>query len=304
MTGDRRVLVLDGVGKAYRGRRALSDATLSLESGRVLGFVGPNGAGKTTLLRIVSGLAWPTSGTGRVLGQEIGPGRRPSPFVGMTLERPTFVEHRSGRDNLRMLASVRATIDRATIDRALESVGLDPTDSRPTRSYSLGMRQRLSIAQAIMESPPLLLLDEPTNGLDPSGIVDVRRLVRRLADESGMAILLASHMLTEVEAVCDEVIMVEKGRIRGTFRPGAQDAGVQMVDLVLEFAEQVAALAAIPGVRVVSTEQNRVRVSYAGDRSSELVRALVRSGIDLEGFAPAHVTLEDAYLQMVAGARA
>ena len=215
-----------GIGKAYGGRHVLADVDLELRAGEVVGLIGPNGAGKTTLIRILAGLSDPTHGSGSVLGTELHTRRGRMPFLGLMTERPAFIETLSGRRNLELLFGIRGIVGRDAAESTLRRVGLDPDDRRPVRTYSLGMRQRLSLAQAIGESPPLVILDEPTNGLDPGGIIGMRALVRDLVDREGMGVLLASHLLAEVEAVCDRVIIMKCGRVQGTHVP-AEDSGLE-----------------------------------------------------------------------------
>lgn len=203
---------LRGIHRSYGDRVALRGVSIDLIAGRVVGLVGPNGAGKSTLLGIIAGFAQPTSGRGQVLGQPVGPDCRPCPFVGLVPEHPAFIEHLSGSRNMRLLASIRGEIGPTDIGRALESVGLDPSDRRPVRSYSQGMRQRLSLAQAIMERPRLMLLDEPTNGLDPHGVVLLREIVRESA-QRGAAVVFASHLLSEVAAVSNRIVVIDHGRV-------------------------------------------------------------------------------------------
>ena len=203
---------LSGVSKR-RGRKVVLDGvSLAIEPGTVIGIVGPNGAGKSTLLRLLAGFTEPTEGNGCVLGHAIGSSRQPTPFVGYMPERPGFVEHLSGPANLRMLAAIRGQIGRSGVAEALGRVGLDPSDRKPVRAYSLGMRQRLSLAQATMERPQLLLLDEPTNGLDPHGVVLVRETLRANA-RAGAAVVISSHLLAEVETLCDRVLLLSGGRL-------------------------------------------------------------------------------------------
>lgn len=206
------IISLQNVGKQYRSRWALQDISLEMRRGEILGFIGPNGAGKTTLMRILSGLTTATTGTVQVFGQKLTQAIPPD-GIGLLLEHIGFLPGASGRKNLELLASLRGRISKQEIDAVLNQVGLDPNDSRPVRAYSLGMRQRLGVAQALMEKPKLLLLDEPTNGLDPQGIVELRTLLKNLA-EAGTSILLASHLLTELERLCHRVIFVKEGRLR------------------------------------------------------------------------------------------
>jgi ABC-type multidrug transport system ATPase subunit len=197
------VVKTHGLGKRYKKQWALRDIHLSIAPGEILGFIGPNGAGKTTLISLLCGLARPSEGT-----VELRPGAR----VGLVSDQGGFIPHLSGRRNLELLAQIQGRQPPIGITGCLEAVKLDPADKRPVEAYSLGMRQRLMIAQALLVEPDLLLLDEPTNGLDPDGIVLLRKLLSGLLGQ-GVAILLASHLLTEVERLCKRVLFVQQGRI-------------------------------------------------------------------------------------------
>ncbi len=211
------VIETTGLRKEYRRGRgrpvvAVDDLDLAVPRGGVHGFLGPNGSGKTTTIRMLLGLSSPTSGTVRVLGEPV-PGRLPRVIdrVGAVVEQPRFSPGLSGRRNLSLLAGSRG-LPRARVDEALERVGLAGRDRDRYRTYSLGMRQRLAIAAALVKSPDLLVLDEPTNGLDPAGIRDIRELVRDLG-RAGVTVLLSSHILAEVQQACDSVTIISAGRM-------------------------------------------------------------------------------------------
>ncbi len=198
-----------GLTKVFGRHRAVDALDLAVPAGVICGFVGPNGAGKTTTIRMLLGLIRPTSGSGHVLGHSLTDPSRYLPAVGAMIEGPTFYAGLSGRDNLRVLARTgRLATDRIPV--ALERVGLAERGDDPFRSYSLGMKQRLGIAAALLPDPRLLVLDEPTNGLDPAGIVAVRDLLRSFREE-GMTVLVSSHLLSEVEQVADHVILIRRG---------------------------------------------------------------------------------------------
>lgn len=206
------VIQLDAVSKKIHDRLILEDVSLDVPTGAIYGIRGPNGAGKSMLLRIVCGLVIPTSGTVRVFSQMIGKDREFPDHTGALIDAPGFLPHHSGRRNLELLAMIRRQIGPDEVRAAIRRVGLDPDDRRPVRQYSTGMRQRLGLAQAIMEHPKLLVLDEPTRGIDVQGVEDVHRLLKNLKEE-GVTILLTSHDEVETRLLCDEVFLLEAGRL-------------------------------------------------------------------------------------------
>jgi ABC-2 type transport system ATP-binding protein len=204
-------IVFEGVTKAYGRARALDGLTFAPEPGRVTGFVGPNGAGKTTALRILLGLAAPTSGRASIDGRTYAELDAPSRKVGAAIAAEGFHPGRSGRDGLRVLARVDGVTD-ARVDELLEVVGLADAGRARVRTYSLGMRQRLALAGALLSDPAALVLDEPTNGLDPYGVRWLRAQLRSLAAE-GRTVLVSSHQLAELGQTVDDVALVDRGRV-------------------------------------------------------------------------------------------
>lgn len=208
-------IIAQGVSKSLGHNPVLADLDLHVDFGEIVGIVGSNGSGKTLLLRLLCGFAYPDSGTIQVGGRDLS---RPgwagtlAMNVGVLIETPGFLPHLSGFDNLQLLALIQKRIGATDIRNTLELVGLDPNNSRPVRTYSLGMRQRLGIAQAIMEHPQILLLDEPTNGLDPDYSDEFLALLRNLRDE-GTAIVWTSHELEEVRTVADRVLSLHRQRL-------------------------------------------------------------------------------------------
>ena len=282
----------------YAKRRVLDGVDLTIRPGEVLGLVGPNGAGKSTLIRILSAMARPTEGEGVVLGRSIRSSSSKTPFLGMMIERPTFIEALSGRSNLSLLFGIRGDSSSGVVAAALTKVGLDPEDRRPVRTYSLGMRQRLSLAQAIGENPSFLVLDEPTNGLDPSGIIAMRTIIRRLADE-GMGVLLASHLLGEVEAVCDRVMLLKEGRVIRTLRP-FQDDLAPFVLLEVERESDLALVCSMSGVRVCRRLGPLLLRLELTEGVPATVRTLAAAGVGIEAVYRDRDSLERVYLQEVA----
>lgn len=209
--GDVNVVEVSGLTKRYGPVCAVDDLSFRLQAGTVTGFLGPNGAGKTTTLRLLLGLAEPSSGQALLFGRRYRDLDAPAAAVGAVLEANDFHPSRSGRDHLRVLAAA-AQIQMPRVDEALALVELSDGAERPVREYSLGMRQRLGLAAALLGDPKLLVLDEPSNGLDPAGIHWLRSFIRRFADEGG-SVLVSSHLLAEVALAVDRVMIISRGRL-------------------------------------------------------------------------------------------
>ena len=208
---DDPVVLVSSLTKRYGDLVAVDDVTFSLRSGTVTGFLGPNGAGKTTTLRVLLGLAEPTSGEALVFGRRYRELDQPARRVGAVLESNDFHPGRSGRDHLRALA-LAAEISMRRVEEVLDLVELDTVGDRRVRTYSLGRRQRLGLAAALLGDPELLILDEPANGLDPAGIRWLRSFMRAFADGGG-AVLVSSHVLAEVAQAVDQVVIIDRGRL-------------------------------------------------------------------------------------------
>jgi ABC-2 type transport system ATP-binding protein len=204
--------VATGLTKVFGEVKAVEDLSFTVEPGSVTGFLGPNGAGKTTTLRMILGLATPTSGTGTINGVAYASLPSPGRTVGAVLEATSFHPGRSARNHLRVFCAAAGVPD-ARADEVLDMVGLTQAGKYPVRGFSLGMRQRLGLATALIGNPRVLLLDEPANGLDPEGIVWLRGLLRHFADVDGRTVLISSHVLSEVEQTVDRVVIIAKGRL-------------------------------------------------------------------------------------------
>ncbi|AEB06497.1 ABC transporter related protein [Coriobacterium glomerans PW2] len=203
---------VDSYCKSIKGVTVLENISCGFERGRVYGLRGKNGSGKTMLLRALSGLIFPTSGCVRIGGKRLG---KDMPFpesIGLLIENPSFLAKYTGAKNLELIAGLRGVIGREEIARAMRSVGLDPDDKRHYRKYSLGMKQRLGIACAIMEKPDILLLDEPINALDPTGVAQVEQVLAR-ARERGAVAIVACHDMEELRLLADEILTLAEGRI-------------------------------------------------------------------------------------------
>ncbi len=217
MTDREPIIRTDGLSKRFGRITAVDDLALDVREGDVYGFLGANGSGKTTTVRMLLGLVLPTSGRMEVLGEAMpAAGRRVLPQIGAMVEGPAAYPHLSGRRNLALFDAMGPRGGRATrsvrVEEALGRVGLDRVDERPTRAYSLGMRQRLGLAGALLRRPRLLVLDEPTNGLDPQGIQEIRSLLLEL-NADGTTVFVSSHLLVEIEQMCSRIGVLDRGRL-------------------------------------------------------------------------------------------
>jgi ABC-2 type transport system ATP-binding protein len=296
----------EGLGKRFGTRAALDGVDLEVPRGCAFGFLGPNGAGKTTLIRLLLGLAEPTAGSVRLLGRDLRGARAAAlARVGAIIEEPRFHPHLTGSENLDVHAAAREPGARARIDGALARVGLAARADDRVKTYSLGMRQRLGVARCLLADPELLILDEPMNGLDPAGILELRRLIRELVDE-GRTVLLSSHLLDEVEKTCDVAAIVDRGRIVAQGSIGELvRGGPRAIDIVCHSAVEAASLlAAVPGVARASDHEGSLRVTLSPeapvDREivTELLRRLLDHGVAVERVAPVAASLEERFLTM------
>jgi ABC-type multidrug transport system ATPase subunit len=278
-----------------RGVRAVDRLNLTVRAGEVYGFLGPNGAGKTTTLRMLLGLVHPTSGSALVLGRPPGDPVGLS-RVGAMVEEPAFYPYLSGRDNLRVLARY-ARVPQDRIDAALESVDLvDRADDR-VRTYSQGMRQRLGVAAALLKDPEVLILDEPTNGLDPAGVGEMRSLIRRLG-ASDRTVVLSSHMLAEVQQLCDRVAVVSHGVLlaEGTVEDLTGRGAILVRATPLEAARERAER--LFGSDRVKVDDGALRLDAAESDAPRITRELVLSGIAVSEVRQTERTLEEAFLEL------
>lgn len=282
--------------KKYGERTAVDAVSLAVEPGEVYGFLGPNGAGKTTTLRMMVGLVRPTSGSVEILGSRPG---NPAVLrqVGSLIEEPGFYPYLSGRDNLRVLARSNG-LNNQQVEDVLQQVELRDRGSEKFKTYSLGMKQRLGVAAALLGDPELLILDEPTNGLDPAGMADMRNLIRRVA-EFGRTVLLSSHLLGEVQQICDRVGVISNGQLlkEGTVADLRGAGAIRVVASPVEAAEQVMERLFGSGT-AVRQQDGSLQLDVDAARSAEATAALVHGGIYVQEIRPVERTLEEVFLEM------
>lgn len=306
---------LTAVSKTYRRRgrpphRSLDSLDLLVETGGVHGFLGPNGSGKTTTIRVLLGLVSADAGSGeiRLLDRPV-PAALPEVIgsVGALVETPLFFPGFTGRLNLQLLAEA-AGLPRTRVDECLELVDLtDRADDR-FKGYSLGMKQRLGIAAALLKQPRLLILDEPSNGLDPAGIRDVRELIRRLGRDGRTTVLLSSHLLAEIQQVCDSVSILARGRCVASGPVGEVLASRGSGDVLVQVAEPATAAGVLQGAGFTVSPADGALLVHAVTAPSEITRVLAGAGLYVEELRRVTPDLESAFLAITGdeqgGARA
>jgi ABC-type multidrug transport system ATPase subunit len=282
-------------GDADSGRLAVDRVSMTVRRGEVYGFLGPNGAGKTTTLRMVLGLIRPTAGSATVLGRPAGEPATTA-RIGALVEGPGFYPYLSGRDNLRTMARYRGMPD-AVVDHALARVDLADRGQDKFKSYSLGMKQRLGVAAALMGDPDVIVLDEPTNGLDPAGMADMRTLILDLA-KGGQTVLLSSHLLAEVEEICDRVGVIARGQLLVESTVSALRGGRRLRVVASPVDQALAIAMRLAGEDAVRLEGDAVLLDVPAERTPEIVRALVTEGLDVHEATVTERTLEDVFFEM------
>jgi len=295
------VIQLTALGKTYgRGKdqlQAVKDLNLEIEGGQVYGFLGPNGAGKTTTIRMLMHLIRPTSGTASIFGQDVC--RNPGVLerVGSLVEGAAFYGYMNGRDNLAVLARTADHYNRDRIELLLSQMGLLERAGQPVGKYSLGMKQRLGIAAALLGDPDLVILDEPTNGLDPAGIQEMRTFIRSLSTQWGKTVFLSSHLLHEVEQICDRVAiinrgaMVREGKVKELLSSGTAELKVQATPLRR-------AAEAIRGAWPVSVDREWLTVAAQPEDSPQIARLLVSREIEVHQLIIHYPSLEEYFIDV------
>jgi ABC-2 type transport system ATP-binding protein len=309
VTDDSPAVETAGLTKRFGERTAIDQVELRVPRGSAFGFLGPNGAGKTTMIRMLLGLTHASAGSMSLLGHAV-PSERAEALerVGAIVEEPRFHPHLSGRENLRIIAAVRGPQAHERIDPALARVGLSERADEKVKKYSLGMRQRLGVARCLLADPLLLILDEPTNGLDPGGIQEFREMIRAMVEQEGRTVFLSSHLLDEVEKICDHAAIVDRGKIlmQGSISELAEGGtrhelivGVDAPDralAVLDGHQQVQeAHRSEEGLRVVLVDGPAISVL---DSSAAVNAALVGSGLAVFRLEPVRQSLEQRFLEV------
>jgi len=297
---DEVVLRTRNLSKQYGTRLAVDHLNLEVHRGDIFGFLGPNGAGKTTTIRMALGLIAPSAGSVEMLGQDIAiHGSHILPRVGALVETPALYLYMSGRDNLRAVGSVLGGVPEKRIDAVLELVGLRIRQKDHVRTYSLGMKQRLGVAMALLQDPDMLILDEPANGLDPAGIVEMRDLMHRLSSE-GKTIFISSHLLTEVQQICTRAAIIHLGKLVKESTIEELTAGHGEFAVTLERVQEALALLKVQswGKNAHLDGSGALITLAPGGRGRNLNLFLVNAGFAPDTITPSIEDLEQVFLRL------
>ncbi len=293
-----RMIELKNLSKSFKGKPALRDLSLTVERGEIFGLLGHNGAGKSTTFGILLGQVFADAGEAFIGGVSVQQERaRALARVGAIFEAPAFYDYLSGWKNLEIFTSYSAIVPRTEMAEAVEIVGLSARIHDPVRTYSHGMRQRLGLAQALLPAPELILLDEPTEGLDPEGIHEIRGLIQRLNRERGLTVLFSSHLLSEVEQLCDHVAILHHGRkiFDGHWESLATEGTQFRLDV--DDWDKAATLARQAGAKILPD----LKIELPPGRDmADIVTALVTAGLKVRAVEPRRRSLEQIYLEMTA----
>ncbi len=295
----KSAISVTGLSKEYEDRFAVDNATFSVPSGTICGFIGPNGAGKTTTIRALLGLIKPTSGEIKVLNSS-----NPNeylPKIGAMIEGPSFYPLLSGLANLKVLADLGG-IPSNRAEELIKLVGLEDRGRSKFKTYSLGMKQRLGIAAALLPDPQLLILDEPTNGLDPNGILEIRNLIKKLAG-GGKTIFVSSHLLAELEAICENVVMIKEGKIlySGSAKELVGNKDSASIYIEPEYSVDLNKLIKVLEANgyVFKVDGQEIEVAANSSVAPHLNRLAFENGVTLKRISERRATLEETFFEMV-----
>ena len=296
------ILQTSHLSKTIDGKQLVTDVNIHVKKGEVYGFLGPNGAGKTTVMKMLTNLWKPTSGTVTLFGKAL---EKTSYEVlkrmGSIIEFPTFYDHMSGKDNLQLHCEYMGYYNKGSVEEALQMLGLSDAADRPAGSYSLGMKQRLGIARAILCKPELVILDEPTNGLDPAGMKQIRDLFRMLCTEYGMTLMISSHLLPEIESIADTVGVIHHGKMmKEISMKEIAETNTAYIELAVEDTKKAAYVLAekmqLSNFKIVN--DSGIRIYEQGVTTQKISRELMANDVEIASISQHTETLEDYFLKI------
>jgi ABC-2 type transport system ATP-binding protein len=295
------VLKVDNLQKKFGKRSIIKGISFTIMEGEIFGFLGPNGSGKTTTIKMLVDLISMDSGSITIMGNDIKKNREAAlKHIGAVVESPELYSYLSGYENLMQIARIRG-ISKSRIDEIVKLVGLEGRIKDKMKKYSLGMKQRLGLAAALLSNPKLLILDEPTNGLDPNGIVELREILKELAEKEGMAVFVSSHILGEIQNLCDTVAFIEDGIITSVESMDSMyDSLVYSLETIKE-ERTYNLLTGIQGIAVVTENPIGYTLELSERKSSEVLKDIIDAGIEVDSFAKHFKELEERYMELIRG---
>jgi len=292
------ILTVSNISKTIKNKEIIKGINLELNKGEILGFLGPNGAGKSTTLRMIVGLSRPTSGYISICGYNItNEYVKAMSNVGCIIEEPNLYNYLSGYSNLEMLGSMSQGVTKKDIEEAVELVGMENRINDKVEIYSMGMKQRIGLAQALIHKPKLLVLDEPTNGLDPQGIHDFREIVKKLANDKGISVLISSHLISEVQLMCDKVSIINNGKI---IQNGSVDEMISTGEVFWILNDSQKGQEILKRIFNIESVISREQLTAVIDLKElpKINKKLIQSDIDLKYVGTKKKTLEDLFLSL------
>jgi len=300
----KTVLEIKNVSKYFGKAKVVDNLSFEVKEGEILGFLGPNGAGKTTTIKMILGLLSLDEGSITINGYDVKKDfEKAMEFIGGIVENPDMYGYMSAVDNLKLYAKIR-NVDYSEVYKKLELVGLKKSMNQKVSKYSLGMKQRAGLALSLLHTPKVLILDEPTNGLDPVGIKDLRDILKKLASEKGIAVLVSSHILSEMELMCDRVVVINEGKFIKTQSLGDEN---QNIDATIGYEIKVKNIEKAVQVfnqkinKEIKTENNTIYVSLKKNEISDIIRALVFDDVQIETVVESAKTLENMFFDVTKG---
>lgn len=298
-----KVLEVEHLKKSLGKREIIKDISFSIEEGEIFGFLGPNGAGKTTTIRMLVGLIHPNEGSIKICGYDLKKDTEKAlKEVGAVVENPELYKYLTGRENLMQIARIRK-IPKESVEETIKLVGLENRINDKVRKYSLGMKQRLGLAASLLSNPKLLILDEPTNGLDPSGILDFREVVKKAAKEKGMAVFISSHILSEVQHLCDRVAFINHGTIKSVENVvnDSMKTDTDIICLNLTKEIDLNLLKNIEYIQSVRKSEDGIEIILLSNMTPKLIKYLVNNNFEIEEIYKIRKGLEQRYMELVEG---
>ncbi len=296
------ILQTNHLTKRMGGKELVMDVNIHLKKGEIYGFIGPNGAGKTTVMKMITNLWKPTAGTIELFGETLA-NTSYDVFkrMGSMIEFPTFYEHMSGRDNLQLHCEYMGYYNKESVSEALHMLGLSEAADKLVKRYSLGMKQRLGIARAILCRPELVILDEPTNGLDPAGMKQVRELFRMLSTEYGMTFLISSHLLSEMESIADTIGIIRHGTLMQEISmQEIMEMNTAYIELSVENTQKAAYLLSdkmkLRNFKIM--DDSKIRIYEVSAATQAISKELLQNGVEITSITKHTETLEDYFLKM------